>query len=179
MQAWRKVMAAYRRVYDSRHRQADCQEPGSAPEPYARNRVLAMFYVFILILLYAANKLCPSMWRVYIAHEEGRRSAEPTLETDKSDKMDRLAVPQPSSNFGLSLSSSSLLSVPSRTPSYRRSVTLPRQRADRPTRRSTISAVLARAWSAVVRGHRQCHRFIKCTNMRSYLSKFALTSFLP
>jgi len=30
MQTWRKVMAAYRRVYDSRHLQADCQEPGSA-----------------------------------------------------------------------------------------------------------------------------------------------------
>ena len=29
-------MAAYRRVYDSHHLQADCQEPGSAPEPYAR-----------------------------------------------------------------------------------------------------------------------------------------------
>ena len=29
-------MAAYRRVYDSRHLQADCQEAGSAPEPYAR-----------------------------------------------------------------------------------------------------------------------------------------------
>jgi len=27
-------MAAYRRVYDLRHLQADCQEPGSAPEPY-------------------------------------------------------------------------------------------------------------------------------------------------
>jgi len=27
-------MAAYRRVYDSRHLPADCQEPGSAPEPY-------------------------------------------------------------------------------------------------------------------------------------------------
>jgi len=26
-------MAAYRRVFDSRHLQADCQEPGSAPEP--------------------------------------------------------------------------------------------------------------------------------------------------
>ena len=25
----------YRRVYDSRHLQADCQEPGSAPQPYA------------------------------------------------------------------------------------------------------------------------------------------------
>jgi len=28
-------MAAYRRVYDSRHFQADCQKPGSAPETYA------------------------------------------------------------------------------------------------------------------------------------------------
>jgi len=27
-------MAAYRQIYDSRHLQADCQEPGSAPEPY-------------------------------------------------------------------------------------------------------------------------------------------------
>ena len=31
-----KVMAAYRRVYGSRHLQADCQEPRSAPELYAR-----------------------------------------------------------------------------------------------------------------------------------------------
>ena len=28
-------MAVYRRVYDSRHLQADCQESASAPEPYA------------------------------------------------------------------------------------------------------------------------------------------------
>ena len=38
-------MAAYRRVYDSRHLQADCQEPGSAPEPYARQS--SMRYPFI------------------------------------------------------------------------------------------------------------------------------------
>ena len=39
-------MAAYRRVYDSRHLRADCHEPGSAPEPYATlgNRVRATFY---------------------------------------------------------------------------------------------------------------------------------------
>ena len=30
----RQVMAAYRRVYDSHHLQAGCQEPGSAPELY-------------------------------------------------------------------------------------------------------------------------------------------------
>ena len=35
-QGCRKVMAAHRRAYDSRHLQADCQEPGSAPETYAR-----------------------------------------------------------------------------------------------------------------------------------------------
>jgi len=29
------VTAAYRRVYDSHHLQADCQEPESALEPYA------------------------------------------------------------------------------------------------------------------------------------------------
>jgi len=35
-------MAAYRRVYDSYYLQADCQEPGSAPEPYRLgNRVWA------------------------------------------------------------------------------------------------------------------------------------------
>ena len=37
-------MAAYRRVYDSRHLQADCQEPGSAPDPYARQS--SMGYLF-------------------------------------------------------------------------------------------------------------------------------------
>jgi len=34
-----KVMSAYRRgfmIHDSHHLQADCQEPASAPEPYAR-----------------------------------------------------------------------------------------------------------------------------------------------
>jgi len=31
-----KVMAAYRRVYDLRLLQADCQEPGSTPELYRR-----------------------------------------------------------------------------------------------------------------------------------------------
>ena len=35
-------MAAYSRVYDSRHLQADCQEPGSAPEPYATFTVFTL-----------------------------------------------------------------------------------------------------------------------------------------
>jgi len=39
-------MAAYRRVCDSRHLQADCQEPGSAPNPTLGNRVWATFITF-------------------------------------------------------------------------------------------------------------------------------------
>ena len=39
-------MAAYRRVYDSRHLQADCQEPGSAPEPYARQSSMGYTFTF-------------------------------------------------------------------------------------------------------------------------------------
>jgi len=38
-------MAAYRRVYDSRHLQTDCQEPGSAPEPSLGKRVWATFFL--------------------------------------------------------------------------------------------------------------------------------------
>jgi len=37
-------MAAYRRAYDSRHMQADCQEPGSAPEPYTRQSSMGYLY---------------------------------------------------------------------------------------------------------------------------------------
>jgi len=44
-------MAAYLRVYDSRHLQADCQEPGSGPEPYARKSSMGYLY------LYANNSL--------------------------------------------------------------------------------------------------------------------------
>ena len=40
-------MAAYRRFYDSRHLQADCQEPGSAPETYTRQS--SMGYVTLIL----------------------------------------------------------------------------------------------------------------------------------
>ena len=40
-------MAAYRRVYDLRHPPADCQEPGSAPEPYGRYS--SMGYLYLLL----------------------------------------------------------------------------------------------------------------------------------
>ena len=41
-------MAAYRRVNDSRHLQADCQEPGSAPEPYARQSSMGYLYLYVM-----------------------------------------------------------------------------------------------------------------------------------
>ena len=40
-------MAAYHQVYDSRHLQADCQEPGSAPEHYARQSSMGYLYLFL------------------------------------------------------------------------------------------------------------------------------------
>ena len=39
-------MAAYHRVYDLRHLQADCQEPGLAPEPYAWQSSMGYLYIF-------------------------------------------------------------------------------------------------------------------------------------
>jgi len=39
-------MTAYRRVYDSRHLQADCQEPGSAPKLYALQSSMGCFFSF-------------------------------------------------------------------------------------------------------------------------------------
>jgi len=42
-------MAAYRQVYDSRHLQADCQGPESAPELYARQSSIRYLLPFILL----------------------------------------------------------------------------------------------------------------------------------
>jgi len=49
-------MAAYRRVYDSRNLQADSQEPGSAPEPYARQSSMGYLLPFFIGMLGAAGK---------------------------------------------------------------------------------------------------------------------------
>ena len=40
-------MAAYHWVYDSRHLQADCQEPGSSLEPYARQSSMGYLYLYL------------------------------------------------------------------------------------------------------------------------------------
>ena len=42
-------MVAYRLVYDSRHLQADCQEPGLYPEPYARQSSMGYLYYLFAI----------------------------------------------------------------------------------------------------------------------------------
>ena len=50
-------MAAYRRLYDSRHLQANCQEPGSAPEPYARYPSMGCLYLLHLLVTVALESL--------------------------------------------------------------------------------------------------------------------------
>jgi len=49
-------MAAYRQVYDSRHLQADYQEPGSAPEPYVRQSSIGYLYFFYFWLFTLSQK---------------------------------------------------------------------------------------------------------------------------
>jgi len=44
-------MAAYRRLYDLGHLQADCREPGSAPGPTLGNRVWATFTFSPLVVV--------------------------------------------------------------------------------------------------------------------------------
>ena len=48
-------MAAYHRVYDSHHLQADCQEPRSAPESYARQSSMG-YYFFVLVCLITGSR---------------------------------------------------------------------------------------------------------------------------
>ena len=43
-------MAAYRRVYDSRHLQTDCQELGSAANPTLGNRIWATFIFYLAVI---------------------------------------------------------------------------------------------------------------------------------
>ena len=52
-------MTAYLWVYDSCHLQADCQELGSAPEPYARQSSMGYLYLFTSI------KKCSNTHRIH------------------------------------------------------------------------------------------------------------------
>ena len=68
-------MAAYRRVYDSRHLQADCQEPGSAPEPYARQSSMGYLYLLFLLNNYEQTLIFRDTW---ISLKHGTDSSKET-----------------------------------------------------------------------------------------------------
>ena len=51
-----KIGFFYRRVYDSRHLQADCQEPGSGRNPALGNRVLPLPFIIIIIHFISGSK---------------------------------------------------------------------------------------------------------------------------
>jgi len=75
-------MAAYRRVYDSRHPQADCQEPGSAPEPCARQSSTGCLYFF-----YFTSPDCRStieQWNCGLTADRNRNSQTPRHTTQQS-----------------------------------------------------------------------------------------------
>jgi len=55
-------MTAYSRVYDSRHLQADCQEPGSAPEPYARQSSMGYLYLLPIGRCQVISQQNRSLW---------------------------------------------------------------------------------------------------------------------
>jgi len=60
-------MAAYRRVYDSRHLQADCQEPGSASEPYAWQSSMGYLFLPFLVSGYFAAQAPLTCSGIYLA----------------------------------------------------------------------------------------------------------------
>ena len=76
-------MAAYRRVYESHHLQADCQEPGSAPEPYTLgNRVYGLpFNVTQQSALCGCNVFFLTSFhdRPYIISPHGLHEAQPKV----------------------------------------------------------------------------------------------------
>ena len=82
MRAWRKVMAAYRRVHDSRHLQADCKELGSTPEPYARQTSMGyLFYVLYSVCVY--RYLLVSVCALVL--QLSRRQAQEPAQLDVAD----------------------------------------------------------------------------------------------
>ena len=72
-------MTAYRRVYDSHQLQADCHEPGSAPETTFGNRVWASFrlpfYTKEKWILFSASRCSTIITVAYrvVSHSNSRR----------------------------------------------------------------------------------------------------------
>ena len=69
-------MAPYRRVYDSRHMQADCQEPGSAPGtlrsvieyglPLPFYVVMLLTFILIIISISSPRSLFQFMLKTFL-----------------------------------------------------------------------------------------------------------------
>ena len=73
-------MAAYRRVYDSCHLQAECQEPGSAPKPDARQSSIGHLYLLVTII-------------ILLSAEAGVPNYESSpIDTDKSGRTKRRSI---------------------------------------------------------------------------------------
>ena len=53
---------SHRRVCDSRHLQPDCQEPGSAPEPYARQSSMGYIYLFTFAVWWCIDASGEGRW---------------------------------------------------------------------------------------------------------------------
>ena len=66
-------MAGYHRVYDSRHVHVNCQEPGSAPEPYVRQSSMGCRF----IVSYRTASTVHSRWRVL--YDDGWQVMEVSL----------------------------------------------------------------------------------------------------
>jgi len=68
-------MAAYRRVYDSRHLQAGCHEPGLAPEPCARYSSMGYLYLFSngesRGFMGLGLDICPLLGMIVVRRSEG------------------------------------------------------------------------------------------------------------
>ena len=65
-------MAACSLVNDSHHLQADCQAPGSAPEPFARQSSMGYLYFFMMMMLIDAYLLIAfSALTLLVGRQEG------------------------------------------------------------------------------------------------------------
>jgi len=78
-------MAAYCRVYDSRHLQADCQELRSAPELYARQSSMGCLFTLPSYCHYYNRDLCNAVGGVnasatYYTRGHGRHQGASALQ---------------------------------------------------------------------------------------------------
>jgi len=71
-------MAAYRLVYDSRHLQADCQEPDQLWNPTLGNRVRGTFTFIVLLYTQNLNDLV-NVWKEKLKDSKWKRTGESVI----------------------------------------------------------------------------------------------------